>query len=502
MKRILPAAVCAAMLLLPASFAQGAELLYWGNFGDNTISFADTAGGGGGQLNLAGVAIDEPEGMAFDSATGRLFVASNEGGPRQEGAIVAVNVDSSGAVVFSAPGAPVSEPVGIVIDPRNGTAYWSNSGTDTIGWARVDGSAGGTLNTSGATIEAPSRVAIDPAARRIYWVNERANPESISFANLDHSGGGDLDLTGATQPEILKGLSVDPVAGRLYWLDAGLGSISFVNLTGGGGADLPPLAGAPIEDPLGMAFDPLVGRFYWGNFGTRALRTGAFGFADLAGGRGGIDIATAPANGPQYPVILKSPTGAGAPLLTRSAKVRTALSCSTGAWAPDFAGSFVYRGPSKFAYQWTRDGKPVAGATASTLNATAAGVYACAVTASNQAGSAVQTSAAVNVSAAKLQLRAKTIRARAGKVAMLKLRIRNGGDLAATGARLCVKVGKRAKALKAPKCKPLGTIPAGASRTRTLRLKVGAAASGSYRVNLTVKGAAAKAATAKIVVPK
>jgi hypothetical protein len=500
MKRILLAAVCAVTLLVAPS-AQGAELLYWDNFGDGTVSFADASGNGGGPLNLSGIRIDGPEGMAIDSATGRIFVADSGGVEGRTGQIVAVSLDGSGAKVFSAPGAPVSIPAGIAIDPATRTAYWSNSRTNTIAWARLDGSAGGTLNTAGASVRVPARVALDVPGGRIYWVNAATNPELISFARLDNSGGGDLDLSGATPPDDLKGLSLDPTAGRIYWLNNNLGSIGFASLAGGGGGDLAIPAQAAFSDPFGLAFDPQVGRFYWGNFGNLNDRPGAIGFADLAGGGGGISIATAPVNGPQDPVILKSPTGTAAPALTRSAKSRTELSCSTGEWAPDFAGSFVYRGPSKFAYQWTRDGTPLAGATASTLNATAAGAYSCTVTASNQAGAATQASASATVKPGKLKLTLKrSVVTKPGRLAKLKLRISNVGDLATERAQLCLKTGKRAKALEPLKCKKLPRIPAGAGLAGTLQLRVGAGASGTYRVKLSVKGAPAKAATAKVVV--
>ncbi|HVQ58332.1 MAG TPA: hypothetical protein VMS60_05430 [Solirubrobacterales bacterium] len=389
-------------------------LLYWNNFAEKSVAFADIAGGGGGPLNLAGVAITNPEGLAYDSATGRLLVANESGGPGGDGQIVAVNVDGSGAAVFSAPGAPVSFPSGIAVDPIARIAYWTNGGVDSIAWARLDGSAGGTLN---------------------------------------NTGGDDLNIDGATPSEGIRAFSVDPAAGRIYWIGSERSGISYATLNGSGGDDLD-IDRALFTDPFGFAFDPDAGRFYWGN--AASGRTGAFGFANLGGGGGGINIATAPVDEAQDPVILKSPTGTAAPLVTRSAKSRTALTCSQGSWAPDFAGSYVYRAPSKFAYQWMRDGQPLAGATASTLNATDPGAYTCTVSASNEAGAATQSSAAVPINPAQLKLTLK--------------------------------------------CKKLGPIPGGAGITGTLRLKVGAVASGTYTVTLTVKGAPAKAARAKIVV--
>jgi hypothetical protein len=77
--------------------------------------------------------------------------------------------------------------------------------------------------------------------------------------------------------------------------------------------------------------------------------------------------------------------------------VGSVLSCSQGAWAPDLLGSFLYRAPQGFAYQWSLGGADIAGATQNFHTAAAPGSYACRVTAKNQAGSTPQTSARLAV---------------------------------------------------------------------------------------------------------
>lgn len=501
MRKTFLAAACAALLLVPASIAQGAELLYWDNFGNGSVSFADINGRGGGSLNLSGIALQTPEGMAYDSATGRLFIADSGNEPGGIPKIVAVNVDGTGAAVFDPSGNSTFFPTAIAVDPVGRRLYWANFSDSTINWADLDGNAVGTLNTDGTTVSGPLRMSADPATGRVYWAN-RISPNRIAFAKLDNTGGGTLSTVGATGVENITGLAVDQAGGRLYLLKRERG-VSFANLDGSGGGDLD-ISGAVIDEPFGipsgLALDPQAGRLYWGNSEQQA--SGAFGYAALTGGGGGgLDIATAPADRPADPVILKSPTGMAAPLVTRVGKARASFACSQGTWAPDFAGSFVYRAPSKFAYQWMRNGKPMPGATATTLTATAGGSYTCTVTASNQAGSAAQTSAAVAIAPAQLHLTLKKkVAVKPGRLAKLKLRIANVGDVATKPARLCLKTGKRAKALKALKCKKLGPVLGGAKLAGTLKLKVAAVASGTYRVKLTVKGAPAKAATAKIVV--
>ena len=68
------------------------------------------------------------------------------------------------------------------------------------------------------------------------------------------------------------------------------------------------------------------------------------------------------------------------------------LTCSQGAWAPDLLGAFLYRAPQSFAYQWSRNGAEIGGATDPSYTAYVPGDYRCRVTATNEAGSTSQTS--------------------------------------------------------------------------------------------------------------
>jgi DNA-binding beta-propeller fold protein YncE len=487
-------------LLATAVRAQAAEVLYWDNYSTNpdSIGFANPDGSGGGALNLTGSAIEGPEGIAYDSVTNRLFVANEEGGPN--GQITAINLDGSGAHPFTAPGAPIEEPEGITVDPVTRMIYWINTEPDTISWARLDGSAGGTLNTTGANVNGGFRLALDPVAQRVYWGTSNV-PAGIYFADVNNTGGGSLDTTGATTPLGASGIAVDPASGRVYWTENSAETISFANLNNTGGGDVN-TAGATFDEPYGLAFDPTLGKFYWGNYGKGAERTGAIGFSFLAGGGGGIDIAAAPSNGVQDPLVLKSPTGTAAPAVTRDAKVRAQLTCSQGSWGADFSGSFVYQAPRTFAYQWTNNGVAVPGATAATLLTTAPGSYACVVTATNQTGSASQTSLATPVTASKLKLTVKKkAKVKAGRVATFKVQAVNQGDLEASKAKVCAKLSKKAKkGLKAPKCATFGKANAAGKRIAKLKVKTRKTASGSYKLTLQVKGSAGKAAKVKVVV--
>lgn len=495
-------------LLSVAANAQASELIYWDNYRPEpaTVSVANIDGSGGGPLNLAGITLEGPEGMAFDSATGRLYIASSSGGPTKEGQIVYVNVDGSGAGVLATPGAEVKEPYGVAIDPTTRLIYWTNGGgpgsKGSIAYARLDGSGGGPLNTTGVAVEGPYRLAIDPTSGKVFWANAEKPPYTLAFANLNNTGGGGT-LALPTTPNSIYGLGVDSAAGRVYWLDSSAGKerLMFANVNGVGGGEVN-LSGAVLKAGYGLVVDPAIGRIYWANYGNGGSVPEAIGFVNLAGGGGAITPATSPVNGAQDPVVLKSPTGIAPPAVTRSEKSRSMLSCSSGGWATDLPGSFLYQAPRTLAYQWTRNGIAITGATATTYNAKSAAKYACVVTASNQAGSLSQASALVNVKAAKVKLAVKKkVAVKAGGVAVFKVKSVNQGDLQSSKARVCVKLPKSAKGdLKAPKCKTLGKLKGQGRKGATLKIKIGKSAKGTYKVTFMIHGSAGKPAKAKILV--
>jgi hypothetical protein len=90
--------------------------------------------------------------------------------------------------------------------------------------------------------------------------------------------------------------------------------------------------------------------------------------------------------------IKTPPKNTVAPKITGVPKVGKTLTCAKGTWT----GST----PITYKYQWLRNGAPIAGATAATYVARTADKnksISCKVTATNAAGSAFKTSAAVKV---------------------------------------------------------------------------------------------------------
>jgi DNA-binding beta-propeller fold protein YncE len=375
------------------SLASAADRVYWTNETNPgaSVSFANLDGsGGGGDLNTVGATpLNIPRGVAIDPAAGRLYIANYNGN-----SISFANLDGSGGGDVNTGGATLSGPIGIAVDSGAGRVYWANS-SGVISFANVDGSGGGDLNTAGATVKSPAGVALDPVGGRLYWSN-RGIGGGISFANLDGSGGGDVTTTGATvvTPE---GVALDPARERIYWANTSLSKkISFANLNGSGGGDLS-TTGATVELPTGVAIDAVRGRILWGNAGLAA----GISFANLdgSGGGGDLNLSGATVSDPVFPALLEAPRSVQPPLIGASSlEAGATLSCSKGTWTTDVPWSQLYRAPQTFAFQWSRDGQAIPGATNSSQVATTAGAYACTVTASNAAGASSKASPPVSVS--------------------------------------------------------------------------------------------------------
>lgn len=497
-------AVLALAFLLAASNARAAELLYWNNYRDepaDTVGFANIDGTGGALLNLSGVQFETTEGMAYDPVTNRIYLAA-EGivpGPN-EGEIVYVNLDGSGAGVLSTPGAVAENPEGVALDPATRMIYWINTGNDTVSYAKLDGTGGGTLNTTGAATENIGfRLAIDPVAGVVYFGAHSGVEQVISYARVNNTGGGVLPVTLPNTIQ-LQGIATDPAAGRLYWTDDSNNTLNSSSLAGGAVTSV--ALESAFNEGYGLAIDPFLAKAYWGNYGTVNTGVQAFGFSGLGGGSGTINIATTHTNGPQDPVIIKSPSGSGAPQVTQS---KAQLSCSQGSWGGDSPGGNVFQSPRSYSYQWSLNGSAISGATASTYTATAPGSYGCTVTATNQAGSAQQSGASsVTVTPAALQLAAtkKKAKAKPGKKVTFVVNLANQGDLASAAGKACVKLPskKAKKALKPQKCAALGALGSGASASVKVGLKVKSNAKpGTYKATITVPGTSGIGVSVKVL---
>ena len=377
-------ALTGLLFLSLASAAGAADTVYWANYKGGSISFANLAGGGGGNLDTTGASAKEANGLAIDSAAGKIYWITALGGK-----LFYANLSGGGGGELSTTGATVSFPVGLAIDPSTGKIYWANGAGNKISYANLNGSGGGDLDTTGATVEEPLGVAVDPTTGRIYWPNGSA--DKISYANLSGGGGGDLNTTGATV-EGPGGVAIDPTTSRIYWANEGANKISFANLNGSGGGDLN-TTGATVETPFGVAVDPSAGRIYWANETANKIS-----YANLDGS-GGADLNTAGATveDPAFPVLLKAPSPSAPPMASGGPGPGSTLSCVPGTWSPELLESFLYRAPQSTSTQWLKEGQPISGANTNSLTAAAVGSYSCQSSATDQAGASSQTSAPVAI---------------------------------------------------------------------------------------------------------
>lgn len=424
-------ALAAILSVFSVGVAHAADSIYWLNFKGKTISHANLAGGGGGELPTPGTALGEPIGTAIDPASGRIYWAN-----RSDSTIRFANLDGSGGGTLDTTGASVLAPEGVTIDPATHRIYWANSGNNTIAFANLSGGGGGKLDTTGAIVALPADPVVDPRTNRIYWIDSNVNNAKIFYASLGGGGGGQVN-TGLTPLASPEGLAIDPSTDRLYWANTGGESIGFAGLNGGASGTLD-TGGEIPDEPFGLAIDPAADRIYWADVGNEAIS-----FASLSGhsAHGKIDTTGATPNVPLFPALLEAPHPA-VPAVHPDIKgpppgVGATLSCQAS-WAADLVESFLFQAPQTVSYQWLLNGAPLAGATASSLKADRLGEYRCQASASNFAGSATQTTPPVEI-VATLKLGKARVNPRNG-TAVLPVTVGGAGKLQLSGAGL---VGRR-----------------------------------------------------------
>jgi hypothetical protein len=399
--------LAAGAMLVPAS-AVADDSIYWSS--NDAIRVANLDGTGTASTLFGAQML--PQGVTIDAAAGRIYWANFGNAP--PGEIRVANLDGTGTAATLFGGEVFA--VGLAADPAAGRIYWSSTGVaSTIRTGSLDGT--GTASTLFTGENAPSGVAIDPAANRIYWTNIATG--LIRVANLDGTGTASTLFGGENSP---TSVAIDPAAGRIYWANQPAGNIRVGNLDGTGTPST--LFGAQAR-PRGLAIDPAAGRIYWVNQDDGTIRVGNLdGTGTPSTLFGGETVPT------QFLALLRAPAPAGPPVISNTPAARTTLSCSRGEWAPDLLGSFLYRAPRDFAYQWLRNGEEIAGATSAGYTTPDPGSYSCRVTASNQAGSATQTSAELEVSRA-ISLEASKSRVKRRRKATLSGQVSGSPDCVA-----------------------------------------------------------------------
>jgi hypothetical protein len=366
--------MCASAWL--ASAASASDSIYWSSYTSaGAIQLGDL---GGSAAHTLVTGESSPEGVAIDSAAGKIYWADTG-----TGAIRVANLDGTGARDLYTGETQVS---GVAIDPAAGLIYWADAvtRTGTIRVGNLDGS--GSARTLFAGESYPVGLTIDPADGKIYWGSY--DTFTIRSGNLDGTGATTL-FSGENYP---TQLAVDPAAGKIYWTNEFAGNVRAGNLNGTGATSLYTGEG----DVGGVAIDPAAGKIYWTNWNLGTIRVGS-----LDGTAAAQSLYTGQTD-PWMVALLHAPLGTGAPQVSGGGVVGSTLTCIPGTWASDQLSGFLYRAPQSLAYQWTVGGVPIAGATTNTVLASSAGDYRCELIATNAAGSTTQTSAPTTVAVGQL----------------------------------------------------------------------------------------------------
>jgi DNA-binding beta-propeller fold protein YncE len=366
-----------AVFLSLSSVAAGADRIYWTNATASAVKFGNTDASGGA-ATLFGSEADPLHGIAIDPVLGKVLWANEGSDAIRSGAI-----DGTGSPASLFTGE--SDPIGLAVDSASGRVYWADFASGAIRVAGADGSPAPANLFTGE--DQPRGVAVAPAHGKIYWTTQGTG--SVRVGNLDGSGTAATLFPGDPDLNLPTGVAVDEAAGKIYWADDLTGSIAVGNLDGSG---TPSVLYSGEAGPVGLALDPAAGRLYWAADGG-GIRVGSLNGSVPAGDLYPDEL------GAQYVALLSAPRGTGRPSLSGGTQVGQALNCTTGNWADDDAGAFLFRQPSSHVYSWQRNGVDVAGAVSSSFAPTLSGSYTCTVTAANPAGSAAQTSDAVAISA-------------------------------------------------------------------------------------------------------
>jgi uncharacterized repeat protein (TIGR01451 family) len=370
----LAAAIAVCVIALPATAAaQGAESIYWTNFGNNTLAKGNLDGSGSPAVIGAGA--NGPAGIALDPAAGKIYWTNSAANT-----ITRADIDGSNSVVLLS---GLANPFGVSVDPAAGKIYWAERTGGAIKVGNMDGS--GSPATLFAGENDPTGIAIAPSINKIYWASY--NGGAIRVGNLDGSGTASNLVSGELQP---ASVAVDIAGSKIYWVRDGLDAIRVGNLDGSSPSTLYDMGST---DGLGVALDAATGKLYL------ARLNGRIQMANLDGSSAISDLFTGQST-PAFLALLKKPAGAGVPVITGTAQIGSMLTCSLGTWSSDLPGAHLYRAASSYGYQWTVGGSDISGASSSTYTPAAPGDYACRVTATNYAGSTPQTSATTTVTAA------------------------------------------------------------------------------------------------------
>ncbi|XP_031409118.1 prolow-density lipoprotein receptor-related protein 1-like [Meleagris gallopavo] len=190
----------------------------------------------------------------------------------------------------------------ISVDWFTGQLYWASSHPAAIYAGLGDGR--GYVTVLGKDV-APEQLTVYPSARSLYWVNRGLRGRTvIAAAGMDGSNRQELTVVSMEEP---VGLSLDHVAGRLYWISEYKESIETLRVDGSGRHSFPAVLRSHTE-PLGLAV--FESRFFWAD---------------------GTELVSASQASPQeHAVLLRAPVSAFTVLHALQQPPRDTAACAPG----------------------------------------------------------------------------------------------------------------------------------------------------------------------------
>ncbi|XP_015717311.1 low-density lipoprotein receptor-related protein 2-like isoform X1 [Coturnix japonica] len=190
----------------------------------------------------------------------------------------------------------------ISVDWFTGQLYWASSHPAAICAGLGDGR--GYVTVLGKDV-APEQLTVYPSARTLYWVNRGLRGRTtITSAGMDGSNRQELTVVSMEEP---VGLTLDHVAGRLYWISEYKESIETLRVDGSGRHSFPAVLRSHTE-PLGLAV--FESRFFWAD---------------------GTELVSASQASPQeHAVLLRAPVSAFTVLHALHQPPRDTAACAPG----------------------------------------------------------------------------------------------------------------------------------------------------------------------------
>ena len=240
----------------------------------------------------------------------------------------------------------------------------SSSESDAAFWVGLDGDGSNSVEqigtegySQGGSVGYDAWYEMYPADMRIIG-NVTVSPGDLITASVTSDGSGDFSLT-LTDATTGQSFTTDEYSASAQGYSAEVIAEAPSDSSSG---NLIPLADFGTVDFTGCAFNAQpISAFDWNRIDMATDDGGTIASASALGGDGASFSVSSGAT-PQ--ATLSPPSDVTPPTLSGSPAVSDTLSCSTGSWSGD--------PPPTFAFQWTRDGSPIGGATASSYTVQAA----------------------------------------------------------------------------------------------------------------------------------